>query len=371
MLAVQRFMREHEDWETILTSAPYNLMVKRKGSLILLKYNQISSDFSEPIVREARGLIVEDGTYDLVCLPFFKFFNIGEKYADKIDWSTATATEKIDGSIMKVYFYDGQWRIATNGNIDARDAELSDVMYHNFYDLFMAAAVNSGLDFDRLDVHYTYVFELVSPHNTVVIRYPQPALYHLMSRDMRTLAEEDIDIGVQKPRTYLLSSEQEYTDFVASMNEDGSVHEGIVVRDALGRRVKIKTETYFTMHHMANNGKISPEYVFDLIQSNDYEEFLAYFPAYTEYVEEMIAKYHEMIRILQIVQHCTGRIKAELQAIYSEQVAKRVFAGLVSDSPYKSFYFDAWKGVDWTQKITQVTSAERRDFNRIISIFFN
>ena len=29
--------------------------------------------------------------------------------------------EKVDGSLIKVFYYDGEWRVATNGTIDARD----------------------------------------------------------------------------------------------------------------------------------------------------------------------------------------------------------------------------------------------------------
>ena len=64
-----------------------------------------------------------------------------------------------------MWYYDGEWKISTNGMIDARDAELAyDISeYKTFYDLFMRAKENVGLDFNKLNQRYTYMFELISP----------------------------------------------------------------------------------------------------------------------------------------------------------------------------------------------------------------
>ena len=95
-----------------------------------------------------------------------------------------------------------------------------------------------------------------------------------MTRDMSTLQEIDTEIGIPKPQMYNLNNEEDYRELVASMPEG---HEGIVVRDAAGNRVKIKTLLYFEMHKAKNNGVITLERIVDLILKNDDEEFLSYF----------------------------------------------------------------------------------------------
>ena len=94
------FINQHEDWKELLQEAPYFLEVKEDEGYVLLKYNQIKSDFSQPIVQQARGIIVkylhDCGFWKIVCWPFDKFFNYGESYAASIDWSSARVQEKID-----------------------------------------------------------------------------------------------------------------------------------------------------------------------------------------------------------------------------------------------------------------------------------
>lgn len=68
------------------------------------------------------GTIVQKDSNNIVCYPFSKFFNAGEHHAANLEWPTAVFTEKLDGSLIKLYFLeaDGQWVVATNNTIDAR-----------------------------------------------------------------------------------------------------------------------------------------------------------------------------------------------------------------------------------------------------------
>ena len=62
------------DWEEKLSSDPYNLKISRDGPYVMFKYNQFSSDFSNPIVREARGIIFREDNWKCVRRAFDKFF---------------------------------------------------------------------------------------------------------------------------------------------------------------------------------------------------------------------------------------------------------------------------------------------------------
>ena len=82
---IVKFINSHKDWRKILSSPPYNLMFRDDGEYVLIKYNQIFSDFKEQMVREARGLILKKvkGKYILVCAPFTKFFCAGDPNAQR------------------------------------------------------------------------------------------------------------------------------------------------------------------------------------------------------------------------------------------------------------------------------------------------
>lgn len=122
MLNLQTFIHNNPNWRELITRPTYCFKVSEKGDLICFKYSQIDSDFNEPLVRECRGIILEKDTWNVVAYPFNKFFNFGEEYADNIDWESAVVETKEDGSLIKIYFYNDEWKIATNGTIDAEDA---------------------------------------------------------------------------------------------------------------------------------------------------------------------------------------------------------------------------------------------------------
>ena len=77
MLELEKFLKENNNWEELLTNEPYNLKVKRDGNYVMLSYDQIRSDFSSVLVQQARGIIFKESTLDPVCVPFFKVFNFG------------------------------------------------------------------------------------------------------------------------------------------------------------------------------------------------------------------------------------------------------------------------------------------------------
>jgi tRNA splicing ligase len=103
--------------------ADYKISARRHGqfsNLILLKYSQIDSPMTEPIVQQCRGLIVDEADdWRIVSRAYDKFFNHGEPNAANIDWATASVEEKLDGSLMMLYHYRDQWRVSSSGLPDA------------------------------------------------------------------------------------------------------------------------------------------------------------------------------------------------------------------------------------------------------------
>lgn len=288
MLNIVKFIIEHpHDWEALLTSPPYSLSIKRKDTRILFKYSQIESDFSLDIVKEARGLILEDKTWKVICYPFNKFFNFGEEYADNIDWESAVVETKEDGSLIKIYFYNDEWKIATNGTIDAEDAELQSGPYKNFRQLFDAAAEKCHFDFSKLNRYFTYCCEICSEFNIIICPQSEMRLIHIGTRNNRTFQEVEADIGIPHPQRYALSSLE---DCIAMAKTFDFTKEGFVVKDKNYNRIKVKSEDYVRVHRLANNGSMTEERAIELIRANELDEFFTYFPHYKEYIGRIKAK---------------------------------------------------------------------------------
>ena len=286
-LELRDFILSHDNWEELLTADPYNLKISRDGDYIMFKYNQIASDFNIPLVREARGIILDEKNWDCACHPFNKFGNYGESYCPNIDWNTASVQEKIDGSLIKFWYYYG-WHISTNGTIDAFKAELNNVKYQNFGQLVIDAIHKIFPDehqfFKLLDPNCTYMFELVSPYNRVVIPYEETKLYFLGMRDMEDGNEwnpEDSDVSYffQVPKHYNLYSLEDVQKAASKLQWD---EEGYVVCDGNFNRVKIKSPQYVMAHYARNNSVITTDRLVQIVLDGEQEEFLTYASDYAD-----------------------------------------------------------------------------------------
>lgn len=301
-LELRDFILSHDNWEELLSTAPYNLKISRDGDYIMFKYNQLYSDFKIPLVREARGIIFRESNWDCVSQKFLKFGNYGESYCPDIDWSTASVQEKIDGSLIGV-FYDNGWHICTNGTIDAFKSNLNDVKYQNFGQLVLDAIRqvyhNEHSFFETLDKNFTYMFELVSPYNRVVIPYETTKLYFLGLRDMRTGKElfpkaSPISHYFAIPKRYSLHSLE---DVQNTANKLGWDEEGFVVCDKNFNRVKIKSPQYVMAHYVRNNGVINTERLVQVVLDGEQEEFLTYASDYANELHEIEKVMHKIANV--------------------------------------------------------------------------
>lgn len=282
---IGKFISENEDWKEILSNEPYNLKISFDGEYVLMKYDMRTADFSSPIVREARGIIFKVGEWEYpVCHPFNKFFNYGETFSDDVDWNSAVVSEKIDGSLMKLWF-DDKWHLSTNGSINAYKTTFND-RGNTFGELFEKALLYNGITFTELitglNKNYTYMFELVSPISRIVIPYETTDIYYLGCRNKFTDKEypffsKDINTGFTKniktPKVYKMNTLSQVLTASADLPWD---EEGYVVCDRLCNRVKIKSPKYVLAHYHLTNRAVSFKNFVQIVLQGEVEEFKQY-----------------------------------------------------------------------------------------------
>lgn len=303
-LKILQFINSHSNWRELLTKEPYNIMIRDDGEYTLLKYNQLFCDFNEQIVREARGLIIkkEGKRYIPVCIPYTKFFCLGDpnarrdirKLAHRKYWHIQ---EKIDGSLIKLWFDNGKWHVSTNGTIDANKAPLQFPINNikTYYDEFMYAAKDK-VDFSLLDKQYTYMFELVGLENKVIVPYDKENIYYLGRRNNLTLLEtpyeEDKCIGITCLRPKQLKvfigdvpKKKAFNELIYMTNKlttNDTNFEGFVVSDKhLKTRIKTKSLEYMKLFKMKGNGIYSPKKILLMILDSKDDDVLSFFPEYT------------------------------------------------------------------------------------------
>ncbi|MBO5327690.1 MAG: hypothetical protein J6B04_00790 [Clostridia bacterium] len=264
-------LQNPEDWEEKLTKE-YDLKIRKDGDLAIFNY-AIVADFYNPIIQEARGIIINYKTLEVVCWPFRKFGNYTEGYADKIDWSSAKVLEKVDGSIIKLWFdtQKNDWQFSTNKTIRAEQANVDNSPGLTYGTIIKNTVNYNDIPFEKLDKNLTYIFELVSPETRVVIHYDKPMLYHLGTRNNVTGQGSVCDINIQKPREYPLSNLSDCIAAAAQLNKNGSdeiSEEGFVVVDKNWNRVKIKSLDYVALHHVSTMSDLSKKTCVELLINN-------------------------------------------------------------------------------------------------------
>ena len=298
------FISEHEDWRDILKDE-YKIVIKEEYPLAIFNYG-IDCDFADPIVQEARGIIIDLETLNVVCWPFRKFGNYNESYADKIDWNTARVQDKIDGSIIKLWWNktEGKWQFSTNGTINAETALANQMTQETFLDVIKKADNYNEIVLRLADLskYHTFIFELVSPETQVVVKYPVSHLYHIGTRNNLSGREIDFDIGIEKPKEYFLKSLDDCLSAAYDLNksDDGLIHdvkkEGFVVVDDNWNRIKIKSPDYLMLHRMSSNSNFSKERIVGMIRDgvvsipsicDDFPNYAHYFKFYDFKISEL------------------------------------------------------------------------------------
>ena len=310
-LCIQKFIEEHADWEKLLSEKPYCITISRDvmfgHRLIMFKYSQIDSDFNIELVRECRGIILDEDTLEVISYAFDKFGNVNEPYVPTLDAKSMKSTVKIDGSIFKIVKLGNDLLMSTNGTISAFSAPVPEQIGCNFKS-FGEIAVDvlikkfGSLDeFKRhLDEGYTYVFELVSPWTRVVTPFHDSDLYLIGCRNNKTYEEiffKDIKLAdyFKTPDILDFSTIDDCLKYTSSLDW---INEGFVVMDKNFNRVKVKNPTWLSVHHLCENHTMSYARAIEIVKANEIDEVLGYFPEFKAALEDVKTRYNDLIASL-------------------------------------------------------------------------
>lgn len=283
-LAIQNYIAKHGIDKAI---SDFKLKTREYENKILLKYDQLVSPtlMGLPEMQDCRGLILEKGTWKVMSLAFRKFFNSEEGNAAKIDWNTASILEKLDGSMLQLYFdwHKNTWFAGTTGTAEG-EGEVNNKMGTTFNDLFWET-VNNKYNFNEclLNKDLVYVFELTTPYNIVVKPHGESSATILAIRNRETLVElsgknlemASISLGIPLVKKYDLNATNVGALLHTFVDMPWS-EEGYVVVDANFNRIKIKNPAYVAVHGL--KGKSAEHNIMEIIVTNELEEFAAVFP---------------------------------------------------------------------------------------------
>ena len=317
------FIEKHADnWLADLNIERPDILVKLDPVSRLAIFNyDIGADFFNPLVQEARGIIIDVSdpvAPKVVCWPFRKFGKYNEPYADAIDWDHCQVQEKLDGSIMKLWYNHRaqEWWVSTNSMIDAAGANLSQESGGDYLTLFKSADNYLDIHFTQLNPDYTYIFELTSPFNQVVIPQKITQLWHIGTRNNLTGEELNEDIGIQKPKLYDCHSLDECIRCVTDdLNKscgqkiDHVEHEGFVVVDQDWHRIKVKSPIYLQLHTITSSNSVTKKSILGMLLQDalDVPALCSDFPHLAHYI-----KYYDF-RVTEFMNRATAFMNITLR----------------------------------------------------------
>lgn len=289
-LALQNALRDGSaTLDTLMSELSLNVYRHPTLPLVGFKYSQIDSPKLHPIVRECRGIVLEDGSWNLVAKGFNRFFNVGEDAEDfsKFNWKNFSCISKEDGSLILLYYYQNEWHVNTSGSFGL--GQISGAQ--TWRELFWETSSIKADDLKGLE-NYTLVFELCTPYNRVVRHYDTPRVYLLSAfvnlrdawqeRDVdaiHNIYHRFVDRNVFLPEFYSFSSQEEISLFLREMEDKDKTFEGVILRDDANRRYKWKTKTYVALHQLKDNGNILlPNRLVPLILAGEVDEVVAVLP---------------------------------------------------------------------------------------------
>lgn len=150
--------------------------VKDYAQLCVLKYNnKVFYDNlwnTDPLLNEARGLVFDKETGEVVIWPFTKVFNHHEN-GTELDLDTqVVAPRKINGFMAAARMHAGELLVSTTGTLDSDYVAI-------------ARKHIEALDLSRLQSGYTHLFEIVDASDPHIVE-EQEGAWLIGIRQMRT-----------------------------------------------------------------------------------------------------------------------------------------------------------------------------------------
>lgn len=263
-------------------------------NLHLFKYSNLSADFSDALVCECRGVILDaDDNWNVVSLPYYKFFNWGEPLQGSIDLSTARVYEKEDGSLMTLYYYKGKWHVSSSGSPDATGIVSGNI---TFRDLFWRVFKESGYSLPD-DISLVYIFELLTDLNKVVV--PQPTS-RLILHGVRAIPSLE-ELRPEKFKDQFCVVQEYPFDGIQGVLDSANVlsasqSEGFILVDSEWNRVKIKGKEYIALAHRRSKvlGFTDAD-ILDVVIRKEQAELLVGYPELLTRVTSMEAMYKSIL----------------------------------------------------------------------------
>ena len=256
MLKVIKYIEEY-GLDKLISS--YGLVANwsiKYPNLVQLCYHQLDTPKNE-ITNECRGLILDTSdNFKVISYPFYRFSDYSDRSV--LDTESLKFYEKLDGSVISLYHYKGEWNISTKTLPDAQGKIFNKEII--FHDYFFQTFEKLGYALPT-DINKTYVFEFMYSGQGIVNKKTE-RISLLMVRDLTTFEEKNhIEIGEALGWEFSLPENIPSLEVALDIvkNLDPIKCEGFVVVDRNFTRYKIKSPQFEKISALKTNWDGSEE----------------------------------------------------------------------------------------------------------------
>lgn len=324
-------IQERLNNEKLITSRPHN-------TLPLLIHNYTPKCqygyFWDEYTLQARGLITSISG-EVVARGPKKFFNLGEhldstKGLDPIPADdTVAATNKMDGSLIIAFNFEGETVLATRGSFNSLQAQWAT----NKWDRDIV-----------LPEGYSYCFEAIYPENRIVVDYGDTDTLVLLcvldveGKECRSLfdAWKGEKVSVEQ-----VAVDELQTSMVGS--------EGWVLRYDNGLWVKVKTDWYIELHRLVTG--LTERNIWSALSENRFDDLLDVAP------DEMYVWVTDVANRLNAEY---AAVKANCDRLFGsvEGLDRKTQAQLLTGNAYSGIVFGMLDGKDVSERIWRLIKPE-------------
>ncbi|WP_295619012.1 RNA ligase [Chamaesiphon sp. GL140_3_metabinner_50] len=278
-----------------------------------------------------RGLVL-DNHYQPIARPLPKFFNLSE-YQGTLPDGVPNIYEKLDGSLIILFHYQGQWEVASRGSFTSDQSQMARVLIANYRD-----------DLDKLDRAYTYLFEIIYPTNRIVVDYGSAQRLVLLAAvhtETGTELEHTQVNWLDRAQTYPATTLPAWIDSIEKTQSELTNHEGFILKWPNGFRLKYKLADYVRLHRIITR-----------IQAKDIWECLSQNQNLDQFLDAVPDEFYHWVKDTKLELETKYReIEAECQQAFKDLGDRRQTALYFQTQKYPGVLFLMLDGREYAQVI--------------------
>ena len=167
--------------------------------------------------------------------------------------------DKMDGSLGIVFWYEGQWIVATRGSFTSSQS----IKGKEIFDRYVKKYGD-----DNLNIHLTYLVEILFPENRIVVDYGNDEKLVLLGiTDQYGETHHSHFEYLWFHKDLIVKKYDGITDYSILKGMVKDNEEGFVIKFSNGDRMKIKGEEYLRLHKIMTN--VSTTGIWEMLSNGD------------------------------------------------------------------------------------------------------